>query len=144
MTVARKTILVNASPSAFFDVITDYERYPQILPEIETAHIQSRQKNRVEARFTINLIKRVGYTLALVETRPTDLTWTLVEGPFTKNAGAWQLEERPDGTTQAHYTVDLRVGLFVPKALSNRIVGKTLPSMLAHFKAWAERKAASR
>ena len=138
MTKASRAIIVHVRPGDFFKVISDYERYPEILPEIEAAKVLQRQGTRVEARFTINLIKRVEYTLAMVESSPEQLSWSLVEGPFKKNSGSWILEGLPDGTTRAHYTVDLRVGVFVPKALSNRIIGKTLPDLLQHFKAAAE------
>ena len=138
MTTASRSVIVGVEPGDFFKLISDYERYPEILPEIEAAKVLNCQGNRVEARFTINLIKRVEYTLAMVESPPYGLTWSLVEGPFKKNSGSWRLEKGPDGTTSAHYTVDLKVGVFVPKALSSRVVGKALPDLLRHFKNAAE------
>ena len=35
MAGATKSILINASPEKVFDTITDYEKYPQFLPEVK-------------------------------------------------------------------------------------------------------------
>ena len=138
MAGARQSVHVAVSPENFFAVISDYERYPDVLPEMEAAEIVSRTDGVVEARFTLNLIKRVSYTLRLVEEPYEGLSWSLVEGPFKENNGRWCLEARDDGTTLAHYEVEVKVGMFVPKSISNRLVGKTLPALLKAFKSRAE------
>jgi hypothetical protein len=86
----------------------------------------------------MTIIKRVTYTLAMVERPPFRLEWTLVEGPFTKNSRLWQLKALENGHTHAHYSVDVSVGRFVPKRITNRVVGKTMPAILNHFNNWAE------
>ncbi len=138
MSSASRDIVIEVPPKDFFDVISDYERYPEILPEMISAQIVHRDDAKTVAEFTINIIKRVSYTLALVERPPYRLEWELVKGPFNKNSGCWQLEELENGWTHAHYSVDVSVGIFVPKSVSNRVVGKTMPAVLNHFKHWAE------
>lgn len=142
MAGARRSIEIDATPEQVFAVITDYEAYPEILDEMESAHVVSRTENTVEADFTINLIKRVSYTLLLTETPPFHLEWRTVKGPFKSNTGSWTLERKPDGFTRAHYEVEVTVGVFVPKTISNRIVGRTLPALLDAFKRRAEQSAA--
>lgn len=134
MAGAEKTIDIDATPEEVFAVITDYEAYPEILKEIESAQIRSRVGNQVEADFTINLIKRVSYTLALTENPPLHLAWRAVKGPFKTNIGSWRLERLRDGRTRAHYAVEVTVGVFVPKSISNRVVGQSLPAILESFK----------
>ncbi|MBV70764.1 MAG: cyclase [Myxococcales bacterium] len=131
---ASQDIVINVPPSQFFDVIADYERYPEILPEMESARIIKREHGEVHAQFTFNLIKRVSYTLAMVETPPHRLEWRLVEGPLAKNSGSWQLTPMGDNQTLAEYSIDLSLGIFVPKAVINRFVVKTMPRLLNHFK----------
>ena len=138
MNSASRDIVIEVPPKDFFAVISDYERYPEILPEMVAARITHRDDTKTVAEFTINIIKRVSYTLSMVENPPFRLEWTLVEGPFTKNSGFWQLQELENGHTKAHYSVDVSVGRFVPKLMSNRVVGKTMPAILNHFKHWAE------
>ena len=143
MSAASREIIVEVPPEDFFRVISDYERYQEILPEMKSAQILHSDDEKTVARFTINIIKRVSYTLSMVERAPFRLEWTLVEGPFTKNSGVWQLTEYEDGWTRAHYSVDVSVGVFVPKSISNRVVGKTMPAVLNHFKLYAENNSAS-
>ena len=139
---ASQEIVVDVPPSLFFDVIADYENYPEVLPEMESARIVSRDEAEVQAEFTFNLIKRVSYTLAMVESPPHRLDWRLVEGPLSRNTGSWQLSPLPDGRTLAQYSIDIGLGMFVPKSVINRFVIKTMPRLLNHFKSRAEAKAA--
>ena len=81
MSAASREIIVEVPPEDFFRVISDYERYPEILPEMKSAQILHRDDEKTVARFTINIIKRVSYTLSMVERAPFRLEWTLVE-PF--------------------------------------------------------------
>ena len=135
---AQKSIRINVTPEVFFGVITDYEAYPDILPDMESAEILSREEGVTIARFTLNLIKRVTYTLRLVEVPNEGLSWSLVEGPFKVNSGSWRLESLDEACTLAHYSVEVKVGVFVPASITNRMVGKTLPALLEAFKSRAE------
>ena len=54
--------------------------------------------------------------------------------------GSWTLKELPDGSTEALYAVEVKVAAFVPKSVSSRIVGQTVPALLASFKSRAEQR----
>ena len=138
MAGAEKTIEVAVSPEQFFAVVTDYERYPEFLSEIENADVLSRDDGSTDVRFTLNLIKRLSYTLTLVENQPNEVVWSQKEGPFKRNNGSWSLEALSGDRTRATYRVEVAVKVFLPGAIVNRLVGKTLPSTLEAFKARAE------
>ena len=121
-------------------MITDYASYPEFLADMEEATILSRNDGVADVRFTVNLIKRVTYTLTLVEKAPHSLTWSLKEGPFKVSDGQWALEALPNGHTRALYEVEVKVAAFVPKAISSKLVGKTVPALLAAFKSRAEQR----
>ena len=125
--------------SDFFSVIRDYEKYPEFLDEMESVRIIRSQGGVSDVEFTLNVIKRVRYTLRLTESPTGDgLRWELVEGMFKSNSGGWALESLPDGRTGAVYDVEVAVGIFVPGSIVNRLVGKTLPATLKAFKRRAE------
>jgi len=136
---ACQTIDIDVTPAAFFEVIRDYEHYPDFLSDMESVRILSREDGVSDVEFTLNVIKRVTYTLRLTE-RPPDqgLSWELVSGMFKSNSGGWSLEALAGGRTRATYEVEVSVGIFVPGAIVNRLVGKTLPATLQAFKARAE------
>ena len=134
----QQEVQIAVSPEDFFSVITAYETYPEFLDEMEDAKILSRTGNTAEVQFTVQLIKRVTYTLILVENAPHTVTWSLKEGPFKVSNGSWTLSQLGDGSTKAEYEVEVKVAAFVPKSVSSRIVGKTVPALLAAFKGRAE------
>jgi len=139
MAGATHSVVIDCSREHFYSVITDYEKYPEFLPDMEEVSVVSRDGNSVDAHFTLNLVKQLQYVLRLVEAPDTfGLEWTLVEGPFKKNNGTWALTEADGGKTHASYTIEVSVGVFLPGTLVNRLVGQTLPATLKAFKERAE------
>jgi ribosome-associated toxin RatA of RatAB toxin-antitoxin module len=49
MNCASRDIVVEVPPKDFFDVISDYERYPKILPEMSAARIIHRDDTKTVA-----------------------------------------------------------------------------------------------
>ena len=139
MAATTQTIEIDVPMSDFFSVIRDYEKYPEFLDEMESVRIIRSQDGVSDVEFTLNVIKRVTYTLRLSESPAGDgLRWELVEGMFKSNSGGWALESLPGGRTGAVYDVEVAVGIFVPGSIVNRLVGKTLPATLKAFKRRAE------
>ncbi len=140
MAIGELTVTVAAPASTMFRVISDYMAYPTVLSNMESAEVLVRTDEYIDAKFTINLVKRVTYTLRLKEQAPRSLEWSLVEGPFNSNDGSWTLTPIDENTTLAAYRVELTVGVFVPKYISNRLVNHSLPSVVNAFKTEAERR----
>ncbi|MEZ4273374.1 MAG: SRPBCC family protein [Myxococcota bacterium] len=137
--MTRQTVLIEAAPVRVFTVITDYPRYPEFLPEMRRVEVQRRESGMVQVRFELELVMRVSYVLELIESPPHTLRWSLIEGRMMeKNDGAWELEETASGATQATYSLDVKLRGLIPKSVSTRLVGETLPSTLARFKQRAE------
>ena len=138
MAGATQTVVVDVSREAFFDVVRDYERYPEFLDDMEAARITKRDGDVAEVEFTLNVVKRISYTLRLTESAPERIEWSLVKGMFKRNDGGWTLEELPGGRTRATYSIEITIGVFLPGTIVNRLVGKTLPATLQAFKRRAE------
>ena len=135
---AEHQVLINAAVERVFDVIVDYTRYPEFLPETKTARLLSRHDGVAVVRFDVELIVRVSYTLRLVEDPPFKVTWTLAESKMIAlNSGSWRLE--PVGeSTRATYGLEVKLAGMIPKSVSSRLMGTTLPHTLDRFKARAE------
>ena len=135
MASASRSIVIDASPERVFDVIADYPRYPEFLSEVKSIHTSDRNGNQVDIHYEVDVVKRIHYTLRMVEERPRSLRWTFVKGEVMKdNHGSWALEPTPDGRTRATYTVDVAVGLLVPRPILAALVDSSLPKMLESFK----------
>jgi ribosome-associated toxin RatA of RatAB toxin-antitoxin module len=136
---ASKTIVINAPIEKVFDVITQYERYPEFLPEVKETRTVNRKGNTVDVHYKVDVMKTVRYSIRVTEERPTRMAWSFIEGEMMKdNKGSWVLEAQGEKQTKATYTVEMALGALVPKAIVNALVENSLPKMLDAFKRRAE------
>lgn len=142
MAQASKTVTVNVSPEKLFDVISDYERYPEFLPEVKKVKVEGGQGSIKEVTYTVDIkAKVISYTLKHTAERPAKVSWTMVKGEMMKgNDGAWTLKAGAQpGTTEATYTIDLKLSSLVPGFIERALAEQQLPGLLANFKARAEK-----
>ena len=142
MPTASRTITADVPVEHFFETITDYETYPEFIPETVGIEIMKKAKKGkgrvVEVKFSIKVIKKIDYTLRMTEEPSSKLSWELVDGPFKTNNGSWELEAAGKGKTKATYSVDITMGFLVPQTITNMLVGSSLPKMLDQMKNRAE------
>lgn len=132
---ATRTIVINASTEKCFSVISDYERYPEFLPEVKKIRTANRRNNEVDVHYEAEIVKVIKYAVHLKEEKPTRVAWTFIDGEFMKdNKGGWILEALPDGKTKATYNIEVEVGMLVPKSVVNALVDTQLPKLLENFK----------
>lgn len=141
MSKASRSIEISASPRACYDIITDYESYPEFLKETTSVVVLKKSGHTSEVKFTMELIKSFSYTLKITGTPPKKVKWVLVRGEFMKsNDGEWLIEDLGGGVTRATYTIEVNLGLLVPGIISKMLIGSNLPSMLEAFKKRIEGK----
>jgi coenzyme Q-binding protein COQ10 len=139
MAGASRSIIINTPPEKLFDVITQYEKYPEFLSEVKKIRVLERKENTVKVQYEVDIIKTIRYTILVTEERPKRMSWTFVEGEVMKdNKGSWVLEPDGQGRTKATYTAELALGPLVPKAIVNTLTESSLPKMLESFKRRAE------
>jgi coenzyme Q-binding protein COQ10 len=135
MAQASRSIQIKASPKDCFKVITDYESYPEFLKETKEVKVAKRSGNSCEVTYVLDLVKTITYSLKMKECPPDRIEWSFIKGDIIKdNSGEWLLEETDKGVTQATYTIDINLGLFVPSSISKMLIGQSLPAMLEAFK----------
>lgn len=139
MAGAQRSIVINAPRETVFDVIADFDRYAEFLPEVKRISTSNRQGNQVDVAYEVDVIKTIKYVLRVTLERPGRLSWAFVKGEMMKdNKGSWVLEEVSPSQTRATYTLEMALGPLVPKAIVNTLAESQLPKMLDAFKARAE------
>ena len=135
MAQASRSVTVNVPPEKLFEVITDYEKYPEFLPEVKKAKVEFGAGNVKEVTYTVDIkAKVITYTLKHTARPPDQLAWTMVRGEMMKgNDGAWILRAVPEGT-EATYKIDLKLGALVPSMVERMLAEQSLPGLLANFK----------
>ncbi len=145
MAAISKEIVIGVPVERFYDVVVDYERYPEFVPGIRACRVRATTpEKQVEYELDIG-IKRIRYVLRHDERRPSLVAWSLVSGEAMKvSNGSWELGDA-DGNTLARYTVEIQIAKLplVPQALVDRISDEmtrvNLPRTLDAFKVRAER-----
>ena len=139
MAHASKTIVVNVTPEQFFDVITDYQKYPEFLPEVKKTTVNGIPPD-AEVTYTIDIkAKTITYTVKMQAARPRELAWNMIRGEMMKeNKGTWRLKPMATGT-EVTYDIDLKLGALVPGFIEKALAEQSLPTMLANFKNRAEK-----
>ncbi|MCX5859790.1 MAG: SRPBCC family protein [Proteobacteria bacterium] len=111
-------ILINATPDEVWKTITDYQHYPEFIPDCDkVATAPGDAENVILTSFTVafkfSIIKyRIRYTLRQVHQKEKlRIDWTLKEGDLAEDVGAWELIPLEGGKkTAAFYSLysDLR------------------------------------
>jgi len=135
MAGVKHTQVFDVSLDALWDVITDYESYPEFVDELESLEITEREGGNVYANYVISMMgKKVRYTLKHSETPKKKLLWEMTEGELFKfNNGGWDLKEKGPEKVEATYTVDVGFPLLVPKSFVNMLTSTKLPTMMKAF-----------
>src|SRR5437899_2202974 len=123
MAQASRSVTINVPPEKLFDVIVDYEKYPEFLPEVKKAKVEGGQGSIKEVTYMVDMKATViTYTLKHTAQRPTKLSWTMVKGEMMKgNDGAWTLKPGAQpGTTDATYDIELKLSCLVRRSLGGR------------------------
>jgi ribosome-associated toxin RatA of RatAB toxin-antitoxin module len=141
MAQASKSIVIDVPPEKFFEVVTDYEKYAEFLPEVKKVKVEAGQGAIKEVTYTVDIkAKVINYTLKHTADRPTTVTWTMIKGEMMKgNDGSWTLKPSANGGTEATYAIDLKLSALVPGFIEKALAEQQLPGMLANFKARAEK-----
>ncbi len=118
--------VVNTSPDIVWDVITDWDRYEEFMPQTKDVKVVERTENtavvdyNLKFKFTI-ISMRVYYRLFhLLDRSKYYDEWYLVKGDLKEVTGAWRLYPVEGGKkTVAMYTVysDLRSMGFLVKSI---------------------------
>jgi ribosome-associated toxin RatA of RatAB toxin-antitoxin module len=146
MAVVTKKVLIDAPLERFYDIVVDYERYPEFVPGIRRCRVRDGKGEKL-VEYELDLgIRRIKYVLRHEEQRPRRVAWSLVSGDMMKvSNGSWELSA-VDDQTQAIYSVEIQISRppLVPQALVDRVSDELtriqLPKTLEAFKARAEGK----
>jgi len=144
MSVVTKQLLIEAPVEKVYDIVVDYERYPEFVPGIRACRVRNGKGDK-DVEYELDLgIRRIKYVLRHEEQRPRRVSWSLVSGDMMKVSNGWWELSDDGGRTRAVYSVEIQISRppLVPQALVDRVSDELtriqLPKTLAAFKARAE------
>ena len=140
---ATQRATIAASPQRLFEVVTDFDRYTDWIPDLKAVEVLSRDEDgrAVEVRFRAAAMGRsTSYTLRYDYAHaPSELPWKLVQGDIMRQLdGAYEFMAVPDDPERTdvvyHLTVELVVPLpaFVKRRAESKIMRNALRELKAH------------
>ena len=123
----------NCTPEQFFDLLVDYESYPEFLAEVKDCKVVGENGGKKQVKYKISVIKTLEYTNTHTEERPNMVSWQFDSGDLFKSMkGHWKLSDQ-GGKTKAEYFVEANFGLFVPKTMTKTVLSVNLPAMMKAY-----------
>lgn len=137
-------IVVGASPTRTWQVLTDFESYPVWAHDLKTVNVDARDDDGRGVLVTFRAAgmgRSTSYTLRYDYSKaPGVLAWTLAEGDITRRLdGSYELHAVDGQDTQTevvyHLNVELVVPLpgFVKRRAESRIVHTALSQLRDHL-----------
>lgn len=132
MASAETTEVFNCSVAQFYQIVADYEKYSEFLPEVKSCQVVESDGNRKLVEFEISIIKSFNYRLWMTENE-NEITWDFASGDLFKSSnGSWKLADEA-GKTRATYFIQAKFNLFVPGPVAKALVNVNLPSMMSAY-----------
>ncbi len=139
---AAQTTLINAPLDKCWQIVLDFENYPNWAKDVKEATVLSRddqgRASRVEYRASA-LGRSTHYTLEYDYSEvPGRLSWKLVDGDIMRALnGAYSFVEI-DGGTQVFYELDIELVVPLPGFVKRRAEARILIEAVKELKARAE------
>jgi ribosome-associated toxin RatA of RatAB toxin-antitoxin module len=90
MAVVHKSVFLGYSAEQMFALVERVEDYPKFLPWCGGVEVRQREENKLVATISIQYHGvRQTFTTENVNTPPTSIKITLIEGPFKQLDGTW-------------------------------------------------------
>ena len=138
---------VKAPPHVCRNVITDYDHYPEFIPNIVGSKKIDRSPLSATYRFSLSLaLWEIEYTLLLKESTTEhggySIAWDYIDGDIRETTGAWEIEGWGDekAASLIRYRVRVDPGRLVPNWVANRLSAGSVPDMIDAIRERAREK----
>jgi len=134
MASANTKELFNCTPEEFFKLVSDYEKYPEFLPEVKSVKIYKNSGGVKEMEYHVSLIKTFKYKLKAKEVPNESVSFEFIGGDVFKTMkGTWTIKDQ-GGKSAVDYNVEATFGMLVPESMAKPLVSANLPMMMSNFK----------
>ncbi|KAL9234989.1 hypothetical protein vseg_009795 [Gypsophila vaccaria] len=144
------SITVKAPVRDVWNVLTAYERLPEIVPNLAISKVLSRDNNKVRivqegCKGLLYMVLHARVIMDLCEQLEQEISFEQVEGDFDSFVGKWQLERLGNHHTLLKYSVEskMRSDTFLSEALVEEVIYEDLPSNLCAFRDYIEKRTAT-
>lgn len=103
----QRSVLVPYSRAQMFDLVADVAKYPEFMPWCGGASVQSQNEHGMQASITISIAGiRQTFSTRNEHDYPGQITFHLVDGPFSALTGKWEFQELAEDACKVVYTME--------------------------------------
>ena len=141
---ASERAVMHAPPDKCYEVVADFERYPEWAADIKAVTIEERDDEGRPHQVAFRAAafgRSTNYTLRFdYDNAPKELSWVQTRGDLTSRLdGTYVFDGTDNGDTEVtyHLTAELRVPIpgFVKRRAEGRIIGTALRELKARVEA---------
>jgi uncharacterized membrane protein len=135
-----RTIEINASANKCFQVICDFQAYPQWQRTMKKVEVVSQENGRptVITYFLDAVLKTISYTLRYTydenDAKNLKLKWSYVRGDLKNIQGSYLFAEIAGNKTHVTFDLAIDIGMWVPGIVLNRFKEASMQETLDNLK----------
>ncbi|XP_051177158.1 uncharacterized protein [Lolium perenne] len=145
------SITVKAPVREVWDVLTAYEKLPEVIPNLAISRIILRDNNKVRilqegCKGLLYMVLHARVVMDLREKLEREICFEQVEGDFYSFKGKWRLEQLGDQHTLLKYMVETKMhkDTFLSESILEEVIYEDLPSNLCAIRDYVENAKAER
>ncbi|WP_156471606.1 type II toxin-antitoxin system RatA family toxin [Snodgrassella sp. CFCC 13594] len=136
-----KSVIVLHSAEHMFDLVNTVEDYPRFLPWCSGTDIIKREGDVLEAMVHMDYMKmRQSFTTRNHNTRPTDISMSLLNGPFKSLSGHWHFAPIDDLGCKIDFRLQYEFASAVLSALIGPVFNRIATTLVDAFIQEADRR----
>jgi len=117
-----------------FDLVADVEKYPEFMPWCGGTQVHKHDEHGMEASITISIAGiRQTFTTRNAHDYPSQITFTLVNGPFSSLTGTWQFIELSPDACKVAYTMEYEFSSRALEAVVGPVFNRIATSFIDSF-----------
>lgn len=134
MAVVHKTVFLGYSAEQMFDLVATVEDYPKFLPWCGGVNVLEDTGDKLVACLGINFHGvRQSFTTSNINTRPTQMTMKLVDGPFKVMDGIWTFKMLRADACKVEFDLRYEFSSMILEQLIGPVFGMIANSMVDSF-----------
>jgi len=124
--------VLDASIDDVFRVVTDYERYADMIPDIFSAEVLRKDESGVDVRFKYHLVMAgdLSITRRFVHRDRARVDFSTLDGDLGELAGSWTFAAAEAGKTRVAYQATLKPRFEAPGFLIRYVLRSEAPRIL--------------
>ena len=139
MTAVRKSVIVPHSAQVMYELVEDFERYPEFLPWCKSATVLERKDGVTRGRLGIDFRGFKGEIVTVNRAvAGRSIALELAEGPFEAFKGLWTFSPLGDTGSRVTLAVDYTFASGALQAVMAPVFGHITGTLVEHFVQRAE------